>query len=132
MRVVAPWTPKGQYHLDLHFVTKFEVHKLDETDLRIFAHLGHRILEHYRRELTIENVNIIFIGSPLQRQMIPVIARFIPRVNMPALYEYLGVNVVDTPPTDIAAEFRKNIRWEDELRNARAYDQEKSLAEILK
>ena len=79
-------------------------------------------------------MNIVFLSSPLQREIVPVIAQFVPRVNMPALYEILVGNVVDTPPTDIAAEFRKGIglSWETEFKNAAAYDPIKGLENILK
>jgi len=131
VKIIAPWTPKGQYHLDLHF-NKYEIHKLDDEDIKIFAHLGYCILQHYVKGLTIQNVNIVFLNSPLQREIIPVVAQFVPKVNMPALYEIVGVNVVDTPPSDIAAEFRKNINWESELRQSELYDPVKGLEKILK
>lgn len=130
VKVIAAWTPKGQYHIDLHF-NKYEIYKLDDEDVKIFAHLGHCILEHYVKGITIQNVNIVLLSSPLQREIVPVVAQFVPRVNMPALYEILGVNVVDTPPSDIAAEFRRNIRWEDEIKKANSYDPKKGLNDIL-
>jgi hypothetical protein len=49
---------------------------------------------------------------------------------MPALYELLEANVVDTLPTDIAAEFRK-IRWEEEVKRAAEYAPQKGLDIIL-
>ncbi len=127
VKVIAPWTPKGQYHVDLYFDKKYEIHKLDDEDMKIFAHLGHCIIQHYVKGLTIQNLNIVFESSSLQREITPVIAQFVPRVNMPALYEIKGVNVVDTPPSDIAAEFRKNIDWEDEIHRAREYNPYKEL-----
>ena len=36
--------------------------------------------------------------------------QFVPRVNLAAMYEILGVNVVDTFPQSIAAEFRRSHR----------------------
>jgi len=116
VKVIAPWTPKGQYAIDLHFYDNYEIRNLSEREIKIFAHFGWCILQHYVN-LGIQNVNIVFTNSPLDRKIEPVVAHFVPRVNMPALYEILGVNVVDTPPTAIAEEFRRNINWEDEIRN---------------
>jgi len=130
VRVIAPWTPKGQYQLDLHFNGKYEIHKLEEEDIRLFAHLADRVLKHYVSNLAIQNVNIVFKSSPLGRSIAPVIASIVPRVNMPAMYEIVGIDVVDKFPGDIAAEFRK-INWREEINKGREYDPESSLKNIL-
>jgi len=51
---------------------------------------------------------------------------------MTALYEIKGVNVVDTPPSKIAEEFRRytgtgseEINWSQLLTEARSYDPNK-------
>jgi hypothetical protein len=129
VKVIAPWSPKGQYHIDLHF-TKYEIHKFDERDIKIFAHFAWRIVKHYVEKLGIQNLNIVFLGSPLQREVVPVVVQFVPRVNMAALYEILGVNVVDTPPSAIAASFR-TICWQEEIKNAESYDPEKEWQEVV-
>jgi len=116
LKVISPWTPKGQYQIDLHF-GKRELRHMDEDDLRAFAWLGERILKFYVRQLGIQNVNVIFENSPLHKDTLPVVAKFIPRVNVYAQYEMLGVNVVDTPPEHTAGAFR-GIRWRDEMKNA--------------
>jgi hypothetical protein len=40
IRVVAPWTPKGQFALELYFRGKYDPLEIDETDLRLFACMG--------------------------------------------------------------------------------------------
>ncbi len=121
IKVIAPWTPKGQFHIDLHFNKVYEIHRMDEPDVKLFASLGHSIVQHCVGNLTIQNINVVLLNSPLQRQIIPVIAQFVPRVNMPALYEVKGVNVVDTFPQDIAMTFR-GIKWDEEVSKGLVYD----------
>ena len=120
VKVIAPWSPKGQYQIDLHY-PKYEIRKFDDRDIKVFAHFAWLIIRHYVEKLSIHNINIIFLNSPLQREVVPVVAQFIPRVNTPAIYEMLGVNVVDTPPSDIAANFR-GVFCPDELKVAEAYN----------
>lgn len=106
IKLIAPWTPKGQYALDIYFQDKFDFEELEEPDLKIFAFLGEAIIQRYL-ELGIQNLNIVFTNSEKGNKIQPLIAHFVPRVNLPALYEMKGVNVVDTPPQKIADEFRR-------------------------
>jgi len=99
-KILAPWTPRGQYHLSLHFPKVYEIHRLTEVEMRTFAYVGHTIIKRYL-ELGIRNMNIVFRSSPHNREIEPVMVEFIPRVNTPALYEFLGRDVVDTPPSMI-------------------------------
>lgn len=96
-KFLSPWTPRGQYALDLCYPTRFEIHKLDVNDRKVFALLGYKILQRYH-SWGICNANIIFSSSPLAREIVPVTAHFIPRTNKTALYELLGRDVVDTTP----------------------------------
>lgn len=107
-RIVAPWTPMGQYALDLYFTNKFEVLNLEEDDLKLLAVIGETIINHYLK-LGIQNLNIVFSGSPRGLKTEPLVIHFVPRVNMTALYEIRGVNVVDTPPHTIAERFRPTV-----------------------
>jgi len=121
-KLTVPWTPHGQYAVDLFFTDKFEIHKLDEADIKIFACLGHRLLQRYD-ELGICNVNIIFESSPLHCQIRPVTVRFIPVVNKLALYERFGRDVVDTPPGKIVGAMTNIISdWKSELGEICLYD----------
>ena len=53
----------------------------------------------------------------------PVRARFVPRVNKPAIYEALGRDVVDTTPNIIFSTFRDLVRkWDEEVVKALAWD----------
>jgi galactose-1-phosphate uridylyltransferase len=126
--IVAPWTPKGQYALEVYFNGKFEILELDDEDLRIFACLGSRLVQKYV-ELGIQNLNIVLANSPKGRKTEPLVVHFVPRVNMAALYEIKGVNVVDTPPQKIAEEFRRlgaggrgGMNWAEILKDATTYD----------
>jgi galactose-1-phosphate uridylyltransferase len=128
VKVVAPWTPKGQFALELYFNNKFEICELDELDVKLLATFGHRIVQKYL-ELGIQNLNIVFANSPKDRKIEPLVAHFVPRVNMTALYEIKGVNVVDTPPQKIVEEFRRHgpneegvINWVELRRQAELYD----------
>ncbi len=107
VKVVAPWTPKGQFALELYFNDKFDILEMDDHDFRILACVGNRIIKKYLH-LGIENLNIVFNNSPSSKRTLPLVAHFVPRVNMTALYEIKGVNVVDTPPQKIAEEFRRS------------------------
>jgi galactose-1-phosphate uridylyltransferase len=106
VRVVAPWTPKGQYAVDLYFANKYEITDMKDPDLRIFSIVGEALIKKYR-QLGIENLNIVFSNSPYKRKIEPLVVHFVPRASMTALYEIRGVNVVDTPPQKIAEEFRR-------------------------
>lgn len=131
--LVAPWTPKGQFATELYFhdrTFKYEFRELDDFDIRLFAVFGEKIIAKYV-SLGIQNVNIVFTNSPVQRETEPLVAHFVPRVNMTALYEIRGVNVVDTPPRTIAVEFTRlsrhgssdtNLLWTDVAKHAAALD----------
>jgi galactose-1-phosphate uridylyltransferase len=126
--VIAPWTPLGQFALDVYFRDKCEVLEMDEEDLKVLAIIGHKVIHKYLN-LGIQNVNIVFSNSPRARRTEPLIAHFVPRVNMPALYELLGRNVVDTSPEMIAAEFRRRdengimaVNWTRSIQEAKEYD----------
>jgi len=113
VKVVAPWTPKGQYALDLYFNDKYDICEMEDEDIKIFTVIGHRILKKYL-DLGIQNLNIVFTNSPKGHRIEPLVVHFVPRVNMTALYEIKGVNVVDTPPRKIAEEFldeREGVNW---------------------
>ncbi len=126
--VIAPWTPKGQFALDIYFKGKYEIVKMDETDIRTLAVFGERIIKKYL-DLGIQNLNIVFSNSPKDREIEPLVVHFVPRVNMTALYEISGVNVVDTPPQKIAEEFRRHdlsghgvLNWANLLQEVDAFD----------
>jgi diadenosine tetraphosphate (Ap4A) HIT family hydrolase len=121
VRLVAPWTPKGQFALELYFRDKYDLLEMDDLDMRMFACIGSRIIQEYR-VLGIENLNIVFGNSPKGRKIEPLVAHFVPRVNMTALYEIRGVNVVDTPPPKIAEEFRRGINWVETIRGVGNFD----------
>jgi len=105
--LVAPWTPSGKYAIDLYFRGKNQLTELGDDDLRAFAVAGDAILRIYHKYLGITNVNIVVRGSVLDCRTEPLQVHFVPRVNLAAMYEILGVNVVDTFPQSIAAEFRR-------------------------
>lgn len=105
--IVAPWTPTGKYAVDFYFRGKNEITELDDNDLRTFATVGDAILKIYHMYLGITNVNIVMRGSVKDCRTEPLQMHFVPRVNLAAMYEILGVNVVDTFPQSIAAEFRR-------------------------
>lgn len=105
LRLVVPWTPKGQFAVDLYFTDKYQLTEMGENDIRAFAFIGEAIIQRYR-SLGIKNLNIVFSNSPYGRKIEPLTAHFVPRVNVAALYEISGVNVVDTPPSRIVEEFR--------------------------
>jgi galactose-1-phosphate uridylyltransferase len=140
IRFVAPWTPKGQYATELYFKDKFEFRSLTDIDLKLFAVFGEQIVRKYM-DLGIQNVNIVFTNSPVERETEPLVAHFVPRVNMAALYEIKGVNVVDTPPEYIAVEFTKvnshrdeskNVLWPDVAREAAIYDPEATFDNLIR
>ncbi len=107
-RLVAPWTPGGKYAVDFYFRGKNEITHLDDDDLKAFAVVGESILRIYHKYLGITNVNIVMRGSVKDCRTEPLQMHFVPRVNLAAMYEILGVNVVDTFPQSIAAEFRRS------------------------
>jgi len=119
--VIAPWTPMGQFALDIHFTDKYNISQMTEDDVKVFAAFGHAIIKAYIG-LGIENVNIVFTNSPHSKETEPLVAHFIPRVNIAALYEMKGVNVVDTPPSTIADKFRTLINWPAIYDKAKAYN----------
>jgi len=132
-RLVAPWTPNGKYAVDLYFTDKNELTQLSEEDVRTFAVVGDAILRLYHKYLGITNVNIVMRGSPKGCKTEPLVMHFVPRVNLAALYEILGVNVVDTFPQSIAVEFRRAhadpsrgviLPWFDLFQNSKLYDPE--------
>lgn len=53
-------------------------------------------------------MNIVMRGSVKDCRTEPLQMHFVPRVNLAAMYEILGVNVVDTFPQSIANEFRRS------------------------
>ena len=123
---VVPWTPKGQYHIEIHFKGKYELSHMEEEDVRVLSYIANHIVRRYE-EAGIRNVNILFSGSPYRRAREPLTAQFVPRVNMTALYEMLGVNVVDTFPEDISSFFQLNVRWRDIAAAARKFDPQANL-----
>ena len=143
LKVIVPWTPMGNFALDLYFANKYDLCELNEKDMRVFASLGHAIIQKYL-DLGIQNLNIVFTNSPYGKHIEPLIVHFVPRVNMTALYEIKGVNVVDTPPSMIAEEFRRSskgvsknedINWSDWsklVQEARNYDPESEFKLTIK
>lgn len=135
VKIVAPWTPMGQFALDIYFVGKYDIHDMDDEDLKVFATVGHSIIQKYLK-FEIQNLNIVFTNSPVTKEIVPLCVHFVPRVNMTALYEIKGVNVVDTPPSKIAEEFRRysgsgseEINWSEMLKNAKNYKPEAEYTE---
>lgn len=84
IKLIVPWTPKGQYALDIYFKEKYEITDLNNDDIKTFAILGDKIIKKYVK-LGIQNLNIVFTNSAYQRRTQPLIAHFVPRVNLPAL-----------------------------------------------
>lgn len=105
--LVAPWTPAGKYAVDFYFRNKNVITELTDDDLKTFACVGDSILRIYHKYLRITNVNIVMRGSVKDCRTEPLQMHFVPRVNLAAMYEILGVNVVDTFPQSIASEFRR-------------------------
>jgi len=138
VRIVAPWTPMGQFAIDLYFVGKYDICDLSDDDLKVFATFGHAIIQKYI-SLGIQNLNVVFTNSPDKKQIEPLVVHFVPRVNMTALYEIKGVNVVDTPPAKIAEEFRRvlstgkeEINWSDLLKVAHDYNPDKEFLDVVR
>jgi galactose-1-phosphate uridylyltransferase len=139
--IVAPWTPSGKYAVDLYFLGKNEVSEMSEEDVRTFAVVGDTILRIYHKYLGITNVNIVLRGSVRDCRTEPLQVHFVPRVNLAAMYEILGVNVVDTFPQSIAAEFRRAhidragavlLPWPELFQTVQLFDPETEFAERLK
>jgi galactose-1-phosphate uridylyltransferase len=105
--IIAPWTPSGKYAVNFYFKSKNEITDLDDRDLKTFAVVGSEILKIYHHYLGITNVNVVMRGSVKDCRTEPLQMQFVPRVNLAAMYEILGVNVVDTFPQSIANEFRR-------------------------
>jgi galactose-1-phosphate uridylyltransferase len=128
IKVIVPWTPMGQFAVDLHFSGKHDICDMTDEDVKIFAVLGHAIIQKYL-SLGIQNLNIVFTNSPYDKQLEPLIIHFVPRANLAALYEIKGVNVVDTPPSMIVEEFRHQVSgagpildWSELIEQAKSYD----------
>jgi len=119
--LIAPWTPKGQYHVEIHFKGKNNFGHLENKDVKKLTYFASEIMGLYRKA-GIQNMNILFTGSPQGKHWEPLRVQFIPRVNMTALYEMIGVNVVDTPPNQIEMYFTTSIRWSDVAREADGFD----------
>jgi diadenosine tetraphosphate (Ap4A) HIT family hydrolase len=139
-RIVAPWTPAGKYAIDFYFRGKNEIVQLDEQDLRAFAVVGEAIIRIYHKYLGITNVNIVMRGSVKDCRTEPLQMHFVPRVNLAAMYEILGVNVVDTFPQSIAAEFRRPhsdpvrgviLPWFELFESVADFDPESSFSDRL-
>ena len=72
-------------------------------------------------------------GSVKDCRTEPLIVQFVPRVNLAAMYEIIGVNVVDTFPQSIAAEFRRShnepksivLPWPEVFESVDSFDPEK-------
>lgn len=128
----VPWTPRGQYALDLMFPGVYSPHQLSDEQIKTFALLGHRILQAYRRKFRIQQVNMIISGSPYERKSHPVRIRFVPKVNMAAFYEVEGCDVVDTPPENIMSEFKGFItNWNDFDQSVASYNSEQEWDEEM-
>jgi diadenosine tetraphosphate (Ap4A) HIT family hydrolase len=119
--LVVPWTPKGQYHIEIHFKNKYELSHLDEQDIIVLSYVQKKIMRLYESS-GIKNINVFFTGSPHDKIREPLVAQFVPRVNMTAVYEMIGVNVVDTLPEDISAFFTRDFRWSDVFNDAYKFD----------
>lgn len=117
--LVVPWTPKGQYHVEIHFKRRYQLADLDEREIRMLAFVSSRIMKLYQAA-GIKNVNVLYTGSPLGKSWEPLRVQFVPRVNMTALYEMIGVNVVDTPPQKIAA-FFSDLQWSEVMAEANQF-----------
>jgi galactose-1-phosphate uridylyltransferase len=124
----APWTPRGAYAVDIMFKGKFSIEELGEEDAKAFAVLGISLIRKYLKR-GIQNVTIVFTNSAMGCRNEPLVAHFVPRLNVGALYEIRGVNVVDTLPQDIVAEFLsvldesdKLVSWAQLLEVARRHD----------
>jgi diadenosine tetraphosphate (Ap4A) HIT family hydrolase len=123
--VIAPWTPKGQFHMEIHFKEKYELTQLSNENIKILSFLSNQLMRIYE-SLGIRNINIIYTGSPYEKERMPFHVQFIPRSNTTALYEMVGVNVVDTSPSEIASRFE--IKWRDVMANAKICDIEELYA----
>ena len=132
--LIAPWTPNGKYAVDFYFHDKNEITELDDYDIKTFAVIGDAILRIYHKYLGITNVNIVMRGSVKDCRTEPLQMHFVPRVNLAAMYEILGVNVVDTFPQSIAAEFRRAhtdpsrvaiLPWYELFESVKSFDPEK-------
>lgn len=130
LKVIVPWTPKGQYQIDLHFYKNHETRTLSEEQMKVYSHLTHKIIQNYVGNMNIQNMNIAFSNSPMHKVITPVIAQIIPRTNTPALYEMLtGTNVIDAGLSDVAAEFRKSIDWKSEIDVGKNYNPYETLGD---
>jgi galactose-1-phosphate uridylyltransferase len=135
IKVVVPWTPKGQYAIDLYFSGKHRLVEMNENDWRMFAVIGHAIIARYTK-LGIKNLNIVFANSPSEKTSEPLVAHFVPRINMTALYEIGGVNVVDTAPSAISFQFQRQGNdgtdpWNTLVATAYGYNGEEDFKQFL-
>jgi len=117
-RVVVPWTPRGNLHLEIHVNGKYELRELTSPLVGKLAYVAKHILQLYQAK-KLENVNILFSSSPYLKRWQPLVVHFVPRANVPALYEMIGVNVVDTPPDYIRMIFETETRWRDLMQRAK-------------
>jgi hypothetical protein len=79
------------------------------------------------RVYTTINCQTIRIAGKTQ----PLTVHFVPRVNIPALFEIRGVNVVDTPPSMIANKFRL-IDWTETLEEADAFEPDQAFERLTR
>lgn len=126
---VAPWTPWGPYSVDLIYKKSHELTDLSDLQLHRLAEVGEQIVRIYTDEIArdatkngedwgLQNVNIVMQGAPSGFDTEPLIFHFVPRTNATAMYEILGVNVVDTMPTTTHTIFsRGSRRWEDSFKS---------------
>jgi diadenosine tetraphosphate (Ap4A) HIT family hydrolase len=121
--LIIPWTPKGQYHIEIHFKHLHEFGQLKKQDIYKLTCFTKRIHELYRNE-GIENLNIVFTGSPHEKHWEPLRVQFIPRVNVFAFYEMAGVIVIDTPIHIIESFFTSTTRWSDVAKQSLNLDEE--------
>jgi galactose-1-phosphate uridylyltransferase len=129
VKVIVPWTPLGQFAIEIHFTQLFEISNMSDHDIRIFTVLGHAIIQKYL-SLGIQNLNIAFSNSPVDKQLEPLRIRFVPRTGIAAFYEIIkGVGVVDTHPSTIVEELLRRtsnpqvtLNWSDLMKQAETYD----------
>ncbi|MEK7702799.1 MAG: hypothetical protein AAB317_02420, partial [Nitrospirota bacterium] len=57
VKVIVPWTPLGQFAIEIHFPQLFEIANMLDEDIKIFTVLGHAIIQKYL-SLGIQNLNI--------------------------------------------------------------------------
>lgn len=110
LNLIAPWSPKGSFALDLCWTDKFHIHEMNEDDLKIAAVFGEQIINQYIK-LGFQNLNIFFSNSPIGLNSQPLTLHFVPRANISAFYELLGNLVVDSGPEKTMELFGGAIDW---------------------